>query len=219
MSLRWLPPGLAIIAVSAYSCANQGKGVGRDVIDDLCDKYYREAVERLHSPEGIIAEDQQTVAGDSLLKPTGSCAPLTQAQIDDAVAECYRNQIRAMHRCSREQQAALTCIVNTIEKAANRQQVFNDSFDCWLDVNKNGKFDAYVNWSLPGDAGVEIPDGAVWDEENKVWILPDLPLKGDEPRVNGEVVSVPGFCGTEQTALAACARASGPVETPDAGQP
>jgi len=163
MSLRWLTPGLALVVASLLSCDNQGKAVGPDVIDQLCE-LNREAVLALHSEDGMASEngtysytycDYWVDSNDDGVpdKPEvqGSCLPLEDTDVPNIMADCRRNGARVIDRCAQEMQAMLTCLKTKRDQASSQIAFFTDNFDCWEDVNKNGSFNGDTFWTLPND--------------------------------------------------------------------
>jgi hypothetical protein len=219
MFLRWLPAGLVPIALSMFGCTNQGRGVGPDVIDQLCE-LNREAVERLHTPYGVSQEDTFQYCdywvdhdGDGIAdgpEVQSSCKPMTQGDMDMTMNDCVRIGIRAQNRCWEQMQAMLTCMTSQLEKSSDRQDFFNEYFSCWTDVNGNGRYDGGLYWSLPADASSSETDlnhtescastckadgtcsncGQKDDGAASCHLLQDLPRHGDETIKYGGVALV-----------------------------
>ena len=163
MSLRLFIPGLALLVAAAFSCENQGRGVGTDVVDELC-ALNREAVSTLHSEEGMAFEndtfkytycDNSTdLDGDGIgdvAEVQGACKALQPGDLDNIEADCKRNGIRAILRCQSEMEALLACMKAELDNADSRVRFYTQHFNCWSDKNGNGQYDAGVYWTIPED--------------------------------------------------------------------
>lgn len=170
MSLRWLTPGLAVVVALFFSCDNQGKGVGPDVIDELCE-LNREAVLALHSEEGMAEENRVDKYSycdywvdtnkDGIAdtpEEQGSCKPLAPTDMDNILADCRRNGARILTRCQHEMEAMLACIKAQIDLAPSKIRFYTDAFTCWDDTNGNSIYNGGVFWTWPQDGSRPAAD-------------------------------------------------------------